>query len=79
MEALDSCNLKTLSERRTELALRFAKKCVQNPKTSDIFPLKNPQRRTRVTEKFEVTIANTRRLAKSAIPFMQKLLNNHKM
>ena len=76
-EALKTCNLKSLSERRSELSLRFAKKCIKNPKTSDIFPLHNPIRRTRITEKFEVTSANTERLAKSAIPFMQRLLNNH--
>ena len=76
-EALKTCNLKSLSERRSELSLRFAKKCVKNPRTADIFPLHNPIRRTRITEKFEVTSANTERLAKSAIPFMQRLLNNH--
>ena len=76
-DALKSCNLKTLSERRSELSLRFAKKCIKNPKTADIFPLNNPQRRTRLTEKFEVTYANTERLARSAVPFMQRLLNSH--
>ena len=75
--ALKTCKLKTLSERRSELSLRFAKKCIKNPKTADIFPLNNPQRRTRITEKFEVTYANTLRLARSAVPFMQRLLNNH--
>ena len=48
-----------------------------NPRTADIFPLNNTLRRTRVSAKFEVTNANTERLAKSAIPFMQRLLNNH--
>ena len=75
--ALRSCNLKSLSERRSELALRFAKKCIKNPKTADIFPYNEPLRRTRITENFEVTNAHTERLAKSAIPFMQRLLNSH--
>ena len=76
-DALQSCKLKTLSERRSELSLKFAKKCIKNPKTADIFPLNNPQRRTRLTEKFEVTHANTVRLARSAVPFMQRLLNSN--
>ena len=76
-DALKSCNLSSLSERRSELALRFAKKCVKNPKAADIFPYNNPLIRTRVTGKFKVTNARTDRLAKSAIPFMQRLLNNH--
>ena len=58
-EALKTCNLKSLNERRSELSLRFAKKCVKNPRTADIFPINNPIRRTRITEKFEVTSANT--------------------
>ena len=76
-DALQSCKLKTLSERRSELSLKFAKKCIKNPKTADIFPLNNPQRRTRLTEKFKVTHANTVRLARSAVPFMQRLLNSN--
>ena len=74
--ALKSCGLKTLSERRTDLSLRFAKKCTVNPKTTDMFPQTRQERKTRVTGKFEVTRAKTGRLAKSAIPYMQKLLNN---
>ena len=74
-DALKSCNLKMLSDRRSALALRFARKCTKNPKTLDIFPLNNPARATRVTKKYQVTKANTERLAKSAIPFLQKLLN----
>ena len=75
--ALKSFKLKTLSERRSELSLKFSKKCIKNSKTADIFPLNNPERRTRLTEKFEVTYANTERLARSAVPFMQRLLNCH--
>ena len=74
--ALKSCGLKTLSERRSDLSLRFARKCTVNPKTIDMFPPTKQERKTRVTGKFEVTRAKTVRLAKSAIPYMQKLLNN---
>ena len=77
-EALKQTNLKTLSERRSDLCLKFAKKCVKNEKTSDIFPINDKARSTRVTEKFFVTKAKTDRLAKSAVPFMQRLLNSRK-
>ena len=74
--ALQLVNLKTLGERRSNLCLTFAKKCIKNEKTSDIFPLNDALRTTRVSEKYEVTKANTDRLAKSAIPYMQRLLNS---
>ena len=73
--ALKQCNLKLLSERRANLCLSFAKKCVKYEKTKDIFPLNEKARTTRVTEKYIVTSANTNRLAVSAVPFMQRLLN----
>ena len=77
-EALTQTNLKTLSERRSDLCLKFANKCVKNEKTRDIFPTNEKARNTRVTEKFYVTKAKTERLAKSAVPFMQRLLNSRK-
>ena len=77
-EALTQTNLKTLSERRSDLCLKFANKCVKNEKTRDIFPTNEKARNTRVTEKFYVTKAKTERLAKPAVPFMQRLLNSRK-
>jgi hypothetical protein len=77
-DALQLCNLKTLSDRRSGLCLSFAKKCVKNAKTQDIFPLNDRVRTTRISEKYKVTKANTDRLAKSAIPYMQRLLNSQK-
>ena len=44
----------------------------------DIFPLNDEVRVTRISEKYKVTKANTDRLAKSAIPYMQRLLNSQK-
>ena len=75
-ESLIVCGLDRLKSRRTQLCLNFALKCVKNDKTSDIFPLNN-QSNTRHHEKFQVTNAKTERLSKSAISFMQKLLNKH--
>ena len=74
--ALQACNLLTLHERREDLCATFAKKCTKNPKTADMFPLNDHAYETRHPEKYLVTHANTNRLAKSSIPYMQRLLNN---
>ena len=73
--ALETTSLPTLSDRRLHLCKTFAKKCTKNPKTSDMFPLNSISYNTRNPEKYQVTYANTTRLANSSIPFMQKLLN----
>ena len=73
--ALDLTGLPTLKERRAQLSLTFAKKCVKNEKTVDMFPLRKNGPNTRKPELYKVTGARTSRLAKSAIPSMQRLLN----
>ena len=75
--ALFTCSLLTLKERRNALCLSFAKKCIKNERTSDMFPLNSQSYDTRHMEKFFVTKAKGNRLAKSAIPHMQKLLNRN--
>ena len=77
VEALRFTGLDTLATRRKKLCLKFAIKCVQNESTSWMFPQKTQQVDTRYPEKFIVTNAKTDRLSKSAIPYMQKLLNTH--
>ena len=67
--------LSTLRERRTQLSLTFAKKCIKNEKSRDLFPLKTKVVNTREHEKYYVTPARTERLAKSAVPYLQRLLN----
>ena len=77
--SLNKLDMITLEERRKELCLQFAIKCTKNPKTRDMFP-KNIKTHTmtfRNTEKYEVQHANTARLKKSAIIYMQQLLNEH--
>ena len=74
--ALDLCSLQKLGDRRNQLCYNFAKKCTKNPKTSGMFPLNIPLKNTRNPEKYMVTPANTNRLANSAIPHMQRLLNS---
>ena len=68
-QALKISKLKMLSERRTQLCIKFAKRCVKNENLSHMFPL-NPTNNieTRNHERFYVQHCNTERLEKSAIP-----------
>ena len=74
--ALKTLNLKKLSERRDQLCLKFAKKCLKFDQTRDMFPL-NPSNNvnTRDYEKYEVKFAHTSRLLDSSVPQLQRLLN----
>ena len=76
-KALEKVDLESLEDRRKKLSLNFAKKCVKNESMSGLFPKTNKSHefKLRNTEKFEVKFARTERLKKSAIPVMQKLLN----
>ena len=67
----------TLRERRKMLCLNFAKKCVKNNKTSDMFPRNDVMLNTRQPERYFVPHAKTDRLARSAIPYMARLLNTN--
>ena len=73
--ALCLTNLEPLFSRRKALCLRFAKSCQKSEKNCDMFPLKIKTVNTRPNEKYFVTPAMTNRLAKSSIPYMQRLLN----
>ena len=75
--ALKRANLQTLSERRKKLCLKFAKKCLKNESTKAMFPLKRnfTNVNTRQHEMYEVQHANTERLKRSPIIYMQNLLN----
>ena len=76
-EALKQTGLDTLRSRRTKLSLNFALKCLKSEKTSHMFPIYSNPVDTRHHEIFYVTKARTSRLFKSAIPYMQRLLNEH--
>ena len=75
--ALNKMDLQTLEERRETLCLNFARKCIKHEQLKQMFPLNNPNRQmnTRHKEKYKVEFANTGRLQKSPIIYMQKLLN----
>ena len=76
-QALQQCDLLTLKERRIQLCLSFAKKCVKRERNKDMFPKKEHSRSLRRPEKFVVAHAKNERLKKSAIPYMQRLLNSN--
>ena len=71
--------MESLAERRENLCLNFALKCTKNKKTVDMFPKVNRKHsmKTRNPEVYKVQFANTERLKKSPIIYMQKLLNDN--
>ena len=77
-EALKSLNLSSLSDRRQMLAKRFALRCLRNDRFKDLFPRKQNDLDQRSGGKFIERFFKGRRLQKSSIPEMQKLLNRHK-
>ena len=74
--ALKISNLPSLSERRNQLMLKFALKCINNKRTESMFP-RNKSKTTRHTEEFKVPFARTTRYKHSAIPSMSRLLNEN--
>ena len=78
-QGLNKLDMENLSERRQNLCLSFAQKCVKNPKTMQMFPKneKTHNMETRKPEIFRVQHANTERLRKSSIIYMQHLLNDN--
>ena len=79
-QALDMMELQSLYDRREELCFSFAKKCAKssNSQVSKLFPLNTTKStvETRKPEKYHVNMATTGRYKKSAVPFMQRLLNS---
>ena len=74
--ALQLTGLDRLQDRHSKLSLTFANKCLKNNKNEDLFPLNVKSVNTRQHEKYFVTPARTECLAKSAVPYLQRLLNN---
>ena len=76
-EALKFMKIDSLKERRVKMALRFAKKSVRQGNFSSLFPLSENAHlmTTRNPERYVVKTANTERMRRSAVPFLQRLLN----
>ena len=66
-----------MDERRKNLCLKFAKKCLSVDKFKKMFPLnvKSHDMSKRNFERYKVNKSLTERHKSSAIPFMQRMLN----
>ena len=69
--------MEELKDRRRTLCENFARKCIKNGNFDELFQKSNKLHtmNTRKSEKFKITFARTNRLKDSAIPYMQRLLN----
>jgi hypothetical protein len=77
--ALEMCGLETLYARRQKRCLDFALKCTKHPRNRRLFP-QNPassEHYIRDKQVFKVNFARTNTYKISAIPFCQRLLNDH--
>ena len=77
--ALEMCGITTLHARRTEICLKFSLKCLKHTRNKNIFPLNTKTHGQGLPSKepFEVNWARTERYKRSAIPYCQRLLNEH--
>ena len=76
-EALKFMKIDSLKERRVKMALSFVKKSLRQNIFSSLFPLNENahQMNTRNPNKYVVKNGNTDRMKRSAVPFLQRLLN----
>ena len=77
--ALEMCGLQSLHNRREHRSLQFAIKCTQHKTNKQMFPL-NPSTDThmlRNREAFKVNRARTEAYKNSAVPYLQKRLNDY--
>ena len=77
--SLKILRIESLQDRRERLSLNFAKKCLKQNKMSDMFPkhLNHSNINIRNFEKYHVNHASTERYRNSAIPFLQRKLNEN--
>ena len=77
--ALEMSGLQTLKVRREIRCLKFSLKCIKQPKNQRIFPLNDRRfgQNLQSREAFEVNWARTQKYKQSAIPYCQRLLNDH--
>ena len=74
---MEMCGLTPLYERREDRCLSVAKKCLKHPVNKRLFPLNTNchDLHARTKEKYTVKFARTDTLRKSAIPHLQRRLN----
>lgn len=75
--ALQHCKLESLEARRDKLSLSFARKCVSSSKHRHLFPLavRDHDHQLRHQELYHVNPARTEKYRKSAVPYLQRKLN----
>ena len=79
--ALEMCGLQSLHDQREHRSLQFAIKCTRHRTNKDLFPL-NPSSdiyMMRNREVFKVNRARTEEYNTSAVPYLQRRLNDHFM
>ena len=75
---LEMSGLDTLFSRREKRCIDFSLKCLKNKRLAKAFPLKPAHgQNTRESEMFTVNFARTSTYRDSAIPYCQRLLNEH--
>ena len=76
--SLKILKMESLQDRRERLSLNFAKKCLKQNEMSDMFPkhLNHSNIAVRNFERYHVNHARTERYKNSAIPFLQRKLND---
>ena len=69
--------LDSLKQRREKMALKFAKKSLKQDCYSRLFPVNTSKHmmKKRSPEKYVVNFTNSERYRKSAVPYLQRLLN----
>ena len=75
----DFCPFGLLSWYQVDRCLKFSLKSIKHERNQKLFPLNRNlgSMNTRHSERFEVNFATTEAYRNSAIPFCQRLLNNH--
>ena len=76
-QALNVLNIESLNQRRETMALKFAKRSLNNENFSKLFPLREMKygMKFRKSEKYLVKHSKTKRYKDSAVPYLQGLLN----
>ena len=79
-QTLKELGMTTLSERRENLCLKFAKKSLRTENFGHLFPIRTKRHlmRTRGNDFYKISKGFSERFVKSAIPYMQRLLNEDK-
>ena len=76
--ACHSLSISTLESRRKQLSLRFALACLKSPQHRHLFqPRKSLYYKLRNIQSFETPHCHTKRYARSPVPYLTSLLNEH--